>query len=649
MPLLNKLDETKLRSVGYGKDKPYITTDVVTGKIDTGRVPLVDTVLNLVPKQINILGTKIDIKNSKPISGVVDTARIGNFLLDLSKGPSFTVKQIALQKMNTIPNGGEAKYDNPLKNANSFFGKIGKFIFDAAIKLAPYPGQLYSPTNTLAQVPLQGLDLHIQRAGLFPAWGNLKYEEMDIDNLKRLREKYHNGVAPNIITRTLGKISSIINKIPILGRAIPLKISGGEILYSYSGGPESLGGLGRTAITRSEITKGIYTLEGSISNYKSGRKGYTYPSSNTYHQYDENAKGKKREDFEYTENSSSRLKDQKTSLPIQKEGKVTIANPRVPFNLLTSRSSGSFDYAASSTYSGGWNDSEITGSLVYKNGYNEEITIKLKNNKISNTSREVRVGAGRVDAVNLTPLFSSGGGFSDTVTLNIPDVKKPFLIRDLVNFRIESIDNNSQGDQSTWMIFRAYLTNLDDNYTSDWNSFRYSGRGENFYIYSGFSRSVSISFKVAASSEQEMMPMYQKLNYLASTMMPEYTPEQGLMRGNYSRLTLGSYFYRQTGIITNLSYKVPNDSPWEIAMDQPETEVKTQYILPHILEVTMTFIPIGLQHNEKGNLNPQKGVKSPVILQKTENTWVDEGQIYSQTSTAPNDGNFEEKGIYKKK
>ena len=52
MPLINKLDETKLRSVSYGNNKPYITTDVVTGKIDTGKVPLVDTVLNLIPNQI---------------------------------------------------------------------------------------------------------------------------------------------------------------------------------------------------------------------------------------------------------------------------------------------------------------------------------------------------------------------------------------------------------------------------------------------------------------------------------------------------------------------------------------------------------------------------------------------------------------------
>ena len=93
MPLINKLNETKLRSVSYGSNKPYITTDVVTGKIDTGRVPLVDTVLNALPKQINILGTKVDIKNSKPMSGVVDASRIGNFLLDLSTGRSFTVKQ----------------------------------------------------------------------------------------------------------------------------------------------------------------------------------------------------------------------------------------------------------------------------------------------------------------------------------------------------------------------------------------------------------------------------------------------------------------------------------------------------------------------------------------------------------------------------
>jgi hypothetical protein len=153
------------------------------------------------------------------------------------------------------------------------------------------------------------------------------------------------------------------------------------------------------------------------------------------------------------------------------------------------------------------------------------------------------------------------------------------------------------------------------------------GRGENLYTYSGFSRSISIGFKVAALSDAEMKPMYQKLNYLASTVMPDYTG--GYMKGNYTKMTVGNYLYRQTGVLTNVSYKISNDTPWEIAVDEPEqgnAASKNLYELPHIIDVTLTFIPIGLQNNIDNKI-PQKGVTSPVILQRDVNTWVKENKI----------------------
>ena len=50
--------------------------------------------------------------------------------------------------------------------------------------------------------------------------------------------------------------------------------------------------------------------------------------------------------------------------------------------------------------------------------------------------------------------------------------------------------------------------------------------------------------------------MYRKLNYLASTLAPDYT-DAGFMRGNIVRLTLGGYLYEQAGFISSLNYEVP--------------------------------------------------------------------------------------------
>jgi hypothetical protein len=91
-------------------------------------------------------------------------------------------------------------------------------------------------------------------------------------------------------------------------------------------------------------------------------------------------------------------------------------------------------------------------------------------------------------------------------------------------------------------------------------------------------------------SEAELRPMWQKLNYLYSNTMPDYS-ENGVMRGPYMKLTLGDYMFRQPGIIKNLTYSIGNDSPWEIAIDEPETGGNL-YELPHVMTITMTFAPV---------------------------------------------------------
>ena len=50
----------------------------------------------------------------------------------------------------------------------------------------------------------------------------------------------------------------------------------------------------------------------------------------------------------------------------------------------------------------------------------------------------------------------------------------------------------------------------------DWETVNYMGRAENFYRFGGFNRSINIGWTVAAQSLPELIPMYQKLNYLDS-------------------------------------------------------------------------------------------------------------------------------------
>lgn len=173
---------------------------------------------------------------------------------------------------------------------------------------------------------------------------------------------------------------------------------------------------------------------------------------------------------------------------------------------------------------------------------------------------------------------------------------------DLVKFRIAVIDPD-EPLKKTFVHFRSYISGISDSFTSDWNEFKYLGRGEKFYNYQGFDRTLQLNWVVMAQSKRELSTMYQKLNYLASTLTPNYS-KAGFMRGNIHQLTIGGYVYEYPGIIQSLTYSTPDDSTWEIALPTERTfatqdpgtplivEDRTVKELAHRIEVSMTFKPI---------------------------------------------------------
>jgi len=177
------------------------------------------------------------------------------------------------------------------------------------------------------------------------------------------------------------------------------------------------------------------------------------------------------------------------------------------------------------------------------------------------------------------PLYKSSGVIQNEIK------------NDLVKFRIGIIDNDNPLEK-TYIHFRAFINGLSDSYTSEWASQKFMGRSENFYKYQGFDRQVSVDWTVTAQSKQELIPMYQKLNYLASSLAGDYS-EAGFMRGNLVTLTMGGWFYEQPGLVTGLTLNVPDESPWEISINDTGGSDSTVKELPLIINVTgFNFIPI---------------------------------------------------------
>jgi hypothetical protein len=196
------------------------------------------------------------------------------------------------------------------------------------------------------------------------------------------------------------------------------------------------------------------------------------------------------------------------------------------------------------------------------------------------------ITAGRVlgptDLINAVPIYQ------DTNASNNP------ILKDLVDFRIGIYDNDTIGNVNislSWLHFRVFLDEFSDSYGSEWKSLNYMGRAESFYKYDSFKRDISIGFTVAAQSKQELLPIYKKLNYLASSMAPSYSPN-GFIRGNLSRITLGNWLWEQPGFISSVDLSIPDESPWEINLplnDELDPDVKQ---VPHMVQVKIKFTPI---------------------------------------------------------
>jgi hypothetical protein len=128
--------------------------------------------------------------------------------------------------------------------------------------------------------------------------------------------------------------------------------------------------------------------------------------------------------------------------------------------------------------------------------------------------------------------------------------------------------------------------------------------------------------------------MYQKLNYLMSNLMPDYSGV--LMRGPIMRMTIGNWIDGQLCVLNSLSYKVPTDSPWEIGLNDEEL------ILPHIVEVTLGFTPIGSQTRDKNELPRKEDCVSNIAQNwngASEREYIvpcpEEGPKTTTTTTAP--------------
>jgi len=224
-----------------------------------------------------------------------------------------------------------------------------------------------------------------------------------------------------------------------------------------------------------------------------------------------------------------------------------------------------------------------------------------------------------LDKINALPIYAGS------------TVNNSLAVKDSCDFNIGIVNNNNSGATNDYLHFRALIDSFSDNYTAKWDAVQYVGRGEELYNYKGFGREISMGWTVYAQSKAELIPMYKKLNYLASSLAPDYTGA-GFMRGNIVKITVGGYIYDQPGIIKSISYGIPEESPWEIAIGVDGEEDTSVKQLPHMIKVTgFTFIPIHKFIPAKANSTTNPTQKYIALANQTGKTnYSDTYKNYSQ-------------------
>ncbi len=438
-----------------------------------------------------------------------DVSRLTQMFFDFKSpaGPLFIAKQNVLSLINV---NGEAGFADP-----------AKLIMNQGV---------YTPLEAIIQAGTNAIGIHVPKQGYNP-FDNLNpngpknFGFASNRNLPLAFPTYLRTIKPDGVVRS--RVDNLANT-----KIYAANASDEQNLITYSGGPGSTLGVGKTIIPITQESRTTFQAT-SINNFGTGIGNLYNRSALTYNElFQIEPVGQGGSLFSGTGDDRIMTNFQTILAPSgsqaipntiafkpgkQLESRVNLGDPGKRGNLSS--------YTIGKRISGTPISGSVSNNATYKNA---------------------------VDRINAFPLYKSTSVTSDNDK------------NDLVKFRIGVIDNENPREK-TFIHFRAHINSLSDSYTSDWASQKFMGRSEDFYNFSGFGRTVSLDWTVAAQSKQELIPMYQKLNYLASVCAGDYS-NVGYMRGNLIELSVGGWFQGQIGFMSGLTLEVPQDSPWEIGI-----------------------------------------------------------------------------------
>lgn len=134
--------------------------------------------------------------------------------------------------------------------------------------------------------------------------------------------------------------------------------------------------------------------------------------------------------------------------------------------------------------------------------------------------------------------------------------------------RIKNLNNKNKNS----LIFPAAITDINDNMTPEWNSFKYVGSPFNVYRYNGVERKIGFEFQVYWIGNGQQVVMKDKLNLLRMLVYPDNKLQTITLKdNNYSplvftpnliELSIGDLYKNLKGFVSNLAISVPQQASW---------------------------------------------------------------------------------------
>ena len=182
-----------------------------------------------------------------------------------------------------------------------------------------------------------------------------------------------------------------------------------------------------------------------------------------------------------------------------------------------------------------------------------------------------------VDKVNMIPYGKRDKSKPWTIAAEYKGKTEEEL--DFIPFRFEDMSGNL-------IVFRAILSAITDTFTPNYAEQKYIGRPDKVYVYTGTDRLVSFTFDIYPKSDQELVRLWEKMNYLAGLTYPSWAPAAGGGAGMvapFCKLTIGDMFKDTPGYISGLTYTVQDTGTWETVFAK----------LPKYIQAQCTFVYIG--------------------------------------------------------